>query len=548
MKLNKIQCTLKKEVINQFGEILKEGELYSISRITVVLNIGAAKVVKHRYKLLFRFDTEVIPISNVHFPKASYSLETVESVVHMGQDSIYLIDVMGFLISVRDYSDVELDNGKKFKLVLIQLYSNGSYLICNLLGNFLTKMRLALMNAVSQPPIILLQSVKVKIYEGKVVVQNVIDCSKIIINPDISKALYFIDSITLGNGFVVADVDDDFVNLFMNGSIKELRENDADGFFNFVAKIKSLCNNFDWWYYSCVCGYPLELFRSRFSCFECARKIKNAVKKYKLLFKKRLIEVLQDFDAEHSVVYATPYPPFFDDVIGKKVRLLPSTVFSPIHEDVIQNPQPHDEISSLGGRISVTSDNIEFIEVDMEALGAAYKVKVFVNHTGGCNALILHDGDVQHLMGRKCSKNEQFHLDASNFLYKLIGKKLVFMVDPQPVESDTICPAYNVFKVSTHDFMLNLIERVENCFLNARAIVSTSNVASIEDPVSHISGSVLPAHKSVRVVNEIICNKRLASPYRDVPRLTKQKLEDAFSRSINETWDDNEEASSSMNI
>ncbi|XLS44660.1 hypothetical protein HN51_001525 [Arachis hypogaea] len=191
MKLNKIQCTLKKEVINQFGEILKEGELYSISRITVVLNIGAAKVVKHRYKLLFRFDTEVIPISNVHFPKASYSLETVESVVHMGQDSIYLIDVMGFLISVRDYSDVELDNGKKFKLVLIQLYSNGSYLICNLLGNFLTKMRLALMNAVSQPPIILLQSVKVKIYEGKVVVQNVIDCSKIIINPDISKAKSF---------------------------------------------------------------------------------------------------------------------------------------------------------------------------------------------------------------------------------------------------------------------------------------------------------------------------------------------------------------------
>ncbi|XP_016178391.1 replication protein A 70 kDa DNA-binding subunit B-like [Arachis ipaensis] len=221
--LNKIQCTLK-NVINQFREILKEGELYSISRFTVVPNIGAAKVIKHRYKLLFRFDTEVIPISDVEFPEGSYSLETVESVVQMGQDSVYLIDVMGFLISVRDYSDVELDDGKKFKLVLIQLYSNGSYLTCNLFGDFLTKMRLALMNAVSQPPIILLQSVKVKIYEGKVVVQNVIDCTKIMINPDIPEAIcfitrldpsesYFIDSITLGNGFIVADVNDDFVNL-----------------------------------------------------------------------------------------------------------------------------------------------------------------------------------------------------------------------------------------------------------------------------------------------------------------------------------------------
>ncbi|KAL4276459.1 hypothetical protein AHAS_Ahas20G0209300 [Arachis hypogaea] len=115
-----------------------------------------------------------------------------------------------------------------------------------------------------------------------------------------------------------------------------------------------------------------------------------------------------------EVVYATPYPPFFDDVIGKEVvfkvdrkkvgnrpnvgtfkvvncsddhvivnkfktdpvssRLLPPTVFSPIYEDVIQNPQPHDEISSLGSRISVTSDNMESIEVDMEALGAAYNL------------------------------------------------------------------------------------------------------------------------------------------------------------------------------
>ncbi|XLR58192.1 hypothetical protein S83_008864, partial [Arachis hypogaea] len=291
----------------------------------------------------------------------------------MGQDSVYLIDVMGFLISVRDYSDVELDDGKKFKLVLIQLYSNGSYLTCNLFGDFLTKMRLALMNAVSQPPIILLQSVKIKIYEGKIVVQNVIDCTKIMINLDIPEAVcfitrldpsesYFIDSITLGNGFIVADVDDDFVNLSMNRNIKELRENDA----------------------------------------------------VTLLFRKKLIEVLRDLDAEHSVVYATPYPPFFDDVIGKEVvfkvdrkkvrnrpnigtfkvvncsddhvivnkfktdpvssRLLPPTVFSPIYEDVIQNPQPHDEISSLGSRISVTSDNMKSIEVDMEALGAAYNL------------------------------------------------------------------------------------------------------------------------------------------------------------------------------
>ncbi|XLU25021.1 hypothetical protein S245_061087, partial [Arachis hypogaea] len=223
----------------------------------------------------------------------------------MGQDLVYLFDVMGFLISVCDYSDVELDDGKKFKLVFIQLYSNGSYLTGNLFGDFLTKMRLALMNAVSQPPIILLQSVMVKIYEGKVVVQNVIDCSKIMINPDIPEAIcfitrldssesYFIDSITLSNGFIVANVDDDFVNLSMNRSIKELRENDA----NVVKKYKVLVDVED------------ATGSARFVLYDRSTA---------LLFRKKLIEVLRDFDAEHSVVYATPYPPFFDDVIGKEV-------------------------------------------------------------------------------------------------------------------------------------------------------------------------------------------------------------------------------------
>ncbi|KAL4276017.1 hypothetical protein AHAS_Ahas20G0165100 [Arachis hypogaea] len=58
-------------------------------------------------------------------------------------------------------------------------------------------MQLTLLNVVSQLPIILLQSVKVKIYKGKAVVQNVIDCSNIIVNLDISEALCFVNRFVL---------------------------------------------------------------------------------------------------------------------------------------------------------------------------------------------------------------------------------------------------------------------------------------------------------------------------------------------------------------
>ncbi|XLR26909.1 hypothetical protein S83_054809, partial [Arachis hypogaea] len=73
---NKVQCTVNNNLINHFQSIMKEGNIYSISQFTVVPNID---------------------------------------LVQLTEDSIYLIDVIGFLISVHESSEVKDDNGNMVK-------------------------------------------------------------------------------------------------------------------------------------------------------------------------------------------------------------------------------------------------------------------------------------------------------------------------------------------------------------------------------------------------------------------------------------------------
>ncbi|XLT24014.1 hypothetical protein S245_055544, partial [Arachis hypogaea] len=75
-KFNKVQCTVNNNLINHFQSIMKEGNIYSISQFTVVPNID---------------------------------------LVQLTEDSIYLIDVIGFLISVHESSEVKDDNGNMVK-------------------------------------------------------------------------------------------------------------------------------------------------------------------------------------------------------------------------------------------------------------------------------------------------------------------------------------------------------------------------------------------------------------------------------------------------
>ncbi|MED6197032.1 hypothetical protein PIB30_052937 [Stylosanthes scabra] len=65
------------------------------------------------------------------------------------------------------------------------------------------------------------------------------------------------------------------------------------------------------------------------------------------------------------------------------------------------------------------------------------------------------------------------HLDGSDLFSNLIGKKLVFMIDPFAIESEPGSAIYNVFRGSANPFLFKLFE-------DAQQVISSSTVASYE--------------------------------------------------------------------
>ncbi|MED6140517.1 hypothetical protein PIB30_093979 [Stylosanthes scabra] len=266
------QFSVERDNVQHFLDILKEGATYSISRFIVVPNVGTSKVSQHRYNLFFGLDTEVLLLPNVIIPRSPLTLKVIDKVVQMKQDLPYVIDIMGFFISVAEHPQIEDHHGIKHKLVVVKLYSNG---------------------------------------------------------------------VSIKNGSVVASLDDEFLQLSQNRTISEIKQNDEEGFFNVVGLITRIQNKYDWWYYSCPYGYPIQLSNSQFSCGKCGKNIENVVKNFKvilavedvtgtseftlyehsaeMLFNLKIENVLTEFESKYSGGNLTLYLDFFNNYIGREV-------------------------------------------------------------------------------------------------------------------------------------------------------------------------------------------------------------------------------------
>ncbi|MED6176537.1 hypothetical protein PIB30_089224 [Stylosanthes scabra] len=597
----KIHCVVRQEFIPHYQHLLKEGQIFSLRRFTVVPNTGYLKFTRRRYKLLLDLQTEIEPVVDVEFPTISYSLCSVRDIVHLKEESPYLIDMMGFLISVQECSPVQFDDGTTFGLTIEEIYANGLVSICS---NYFAL-----------------------VFQSFVALQNVINCSNVLVNPDLVQTKEFIygldplepcytGCLTSNADMLALAIDDDFVLPSKSVTIHELRKNQKAGFYTVVGIIKGICNKFDWWYYCCACGLPLKLIRNAVTCLKCKRNVTHPIQRFKLmldvedftghsmfvlsdratslLLRKRVLDTLADFKNDYPVNHIPLYPPSFENVIGMEVvfriekktssyyglnefykvinccdesgiisKFKASTISniyydlcSPIFEDVIQRPQAHDEVSSLGNRLSISHDIMESIEIDVDALCASYdmpkpdpytyfvgivrsiwicydkgwwywiclcgekyegnelnpfcqgclthcydgilryRVTIVVADTESEQMLVLHDRDVANLMKEeRCNllKKQEFfllgdllRLDGSDLSSKLVRKKLVFMIDPFPIEADPSSIIYNVFRGSTNPFLFKLFQDAQ------QGISSEDDVATYE-----IIGGVLGENKFV---------------------------------------------------
>ncbi|QHN87356.1 Replication protein A 70 kDa DNA-binding subunit [Arachis hypogaea] len=320
-KLHKIQATIRDQLTSNFAVSLNEGDVYLMTHFTVVPNTGLNRVTKHQFRLLFQCKTSVVSVVSLRILHSGLCFTSIDEIDQRTKDDNFLINFIGIITGVRKERDVA-SYGKLIKAVVLEVFSDGKKLQYNVFGNACDLLEYDNLQKYPRYPLIVLESFKIKAIEGGVILQNVINVSRLFINPDIpefSVASYgFLRLVTNVLGCLVSKVDGHYFNGKEISNIQNLHADNGDGHYFVIGTIKEVMDKPDWWYYSCVCGHAVVEHEDLYLCDACGSCIEHVMVKYGIRVKIHhggcdVLFVLLD-----NAVRRSYSPHMFDDVVGEK--------------------------------------------------------------------------------------------------------------------------------------------------------------------------------------------------------------------------------------
>nr|XP_029149717.1 uncharacterized protein LOC112757647 [Arachis hypogaea] len=343
-KLHKIQATIRDQLTSNFAVSLNEGDVYLMTHFTVVPNTGLNRVTKHQFRLLFQCKTSVVSVVSLRILHSGLCFTSIDEIDQRTKDDNFLISsykflalpyFIGIITGVRKERDVA-SYGKLIKAVVLEVFSDGKKLQYNVFGNACDLLEYDNLQKYPRYPLIVLESFKIKAIEGGVILQNVINVSRLFINPDIPESVEFLSSccdkkklfsvasygflrlVTNVLGCLVSKVDGHYFNGKEISNIQNLHADNGDGHYFVIGTIKEVMDKPDWWYYSCVCGHAVVEHEDLYLCDACGSCIEHVMVKYGIRVKIHhggcdVLFVLLD-----NAVRRSYSPHMFDDVVGEK--------------------------------------------------------------------------------------------------------------------------------------------------------------------------------------------------------------------------------------
>ncbi|XP_016192846.1 uncharacterized protein LOC107633760 [Arachis ipaensis] len=161
----KIQATVQKTMIYRFKQLLSEGRVYVMKLFSVVPNQGSYRATRHQFKLIFKFKTTVRDAICDFIPKSALTISPFTELLETKEDSDFLVDVVGLLVSVLEEKEYDKD-GKKMKMAVMKLAENE--IRCVLFGEYVDELNRFLFSRYAEQPVVVLQFAKVKVFRGRV--------------------------------------------------------------------------------------------------------------------------------------------------------------------------------------------------------------------------------------------------------------------------------------------------------------------------------------------------------------------------------------------
>ncbi|RYR47897.1 hypothetical protein Ahy_A07g033882 [Arachis hypogaea] len=159
----KIQATIRKTMIYRFKQLLSEGRVYVMKLFSVVPNQGSYRATRHQFKLIFQFRTTVRDAICGFIPKSARKISPFTELLETKEDSDFLVDVVGLLVSVSEEKEYDKD-GKKMKMAVMELAENelGHKIRYALFGEYVDELNRFLSSGYAEQPVVVLQHAKVK--------------------------------------------------------------------------------------------------------------------------------------------------------------------------------------------------------------------------------------------------------------------------------------------------------------------------------------------------------------------------------------------------
>ncbi|QHN81714.1 Replication factor-A carboxy-terminal domain protein [Arachis hypogaea] len=223
--------------------------------------------------------TSVVSVVSPRIPHSGLCFTSIDEIDQMTKDHNFLIDFVGIITGVRKERDVA-SYGKLIKAVVLEVFTDGKKVQCNVFGNACDLLEYDNLQKYPRSPLIVLESFKIKAIEGGVILQNVINVSRLFINPDIPESVEFLSRFSVASygfsrlvindlGYLVSKVDGDYFNPKEISNIQDLHADNGE-----------VMDEPDWWYYSCVSGHAVVEHEDLYLCDACGSFVEHVMVKY----------------------------------------------------------------------------------------------------------------------------------------------------------------------------------------------------------------------------------------------------------------------------
>ncbi|XP_058731997.1 uncharacterized protein LOC131603620 [Vicia villosa] len=304
-KGDKIQASVRKALLSRFENKIREGTVYNFKSFGVAANTGGYRTTKHQFKLNLQNGTVVTEAGAGHITMSPYSIVSFPEIV--GKiDMDYLIDVVGILASVGRERVYER-NRVTTKYKVIELESNGMKLECTLFGPYVAELDAYLQSGNPENVVVLAQYLKVKMYNGKIQLQNAMNCTKLMFNPEIPEANSFklndnIGSPTQPFSYMKdssnLSLEEEFLNLSQRKTIEELKDCQNEMVCVVLGTIKHVIGGNDWWYAAHACNRGVVADSKRLFCPKCNKHVWTIVPRYRVK-----LRVIDETDSATFVLF-----------------------------------------------------------------------------------------------------------------------------------------------------------------------------------------------------------------------------------------------------